>query len=190
MNKTFIREIIRIEDCPDCGGKRLVFDKPVICNEGGFKRVCVEEATFMEKDIHENDTVLVELIVMGTFSEVRFVGVVSEGLAKILEKVLEKVLETVVETVVETALASELPLEILSIKQMESPQDVSSAVVDKKEKAPSRIEQVRMAIAGMSMLDARDLLDDALNAAQDEAVIPALEGSEANGSRTNAGSNE
>lgn len=165
MNKTFIREIIRIEDCPDCGGKRLVFDKPVICNKGGFKRVCVEEATFMEKDIHENDTVLVELIVMGTFSEVRFVGVVSEGLAKILEKVLE----------------------------MESPQDVSSAVVDKKEKAPSRgerIEQVRMAIAGMSMLDARDLLDDALDAAQDEAVIPALEGSEANGSRTNAGSNE
>lgn len=186
MNKTFIREIIRIEDCPDCGGKRLVFDKPVICNEGDFKCVCVEEATFMEKDIHENDTVLVELIVMGTFSEVRFVGVVSEGLAKILEKVLEKAFETVVAK----ALASELPLEILSIKQMESPQDVSSAVVDKKEKAPSRIEQVRMAIAGMSMMDARDLLDDALNAAQDEAVIPALEGSEANGSRTNAGSNE
>ncbi len=50
--------------------------------------------------------------------------------------------------------------------------------------------EVRMAIAGMSMLDARDLLDDALDAAQDEAVIPALEGSEANGSRTNAGSNE
>lgn len=189
MNKTFIREIIRIEDCPDCGGKRLVFDKPVICNEGDFKCVCVEEATFMEKDIHENDTVLVELIVMGTFSEVRFVGVVSEGLAKILEKVLEKAFETVVAK----ALVSELPLEILSIKQMESPQDVSSAAVDKKEKAPSRgerIEQVRIAIAGMSLLDARDLLDDALDAAQDEAIIPAPEGSGANGSRTNAGSNK
>lgn len=185
MNKTFIREIIRIEDCPDCGGKRLVFDKPVICNEGDFKGVCVEKGTFMNNDIHENDTVLVELIVMGTFAVVRVVGVVNGCLAKILKKTLE--------TVVEKVILSEMQFEAPGSRQMAAPQDVSSTTVDKKEKAPSRgerIEQVRMAIAGMSLLDARDLLDDALNAAQDEAVIPALEGSEANGSRTNAGSNE
>lgn len=53
-----------------------------------------------------------------------------------------------------------------------------------------RINLARSAITGLNLRSANKLFDGILLAAREKAKIPAPEGSEANGSRTNAGSNE
>ena len=53
-----------------------------------------------------------------------------------------------------------------------------------------RMQHIRVAISGLKLLEARDLLDDGLDAAQDEAVIPVPEGSDTDGSTKNVRSSK
>ncbi len=53
-----------------------------------------------------------------------------------------------------------------------------------------RMQHIRVAISGLKLLEARDLLDDVLDAAQDEAVIPVPEGSDTDGSTKNVRSSK